>query len=171
MQYFAIQVRTRFEEKYIKLFECRFPDEACSLHFPRRRLNIRTKGILRSTTAPVFPGYVFIRVEQELNFHLYLALRKTDGFIRFLKSGNKPQPLGGNDLETVVHFLKLGPIAEKSKVYFDTNDKIVVAEGALKGLEGKIVKVDKRKGRAKIKLDLYDNSFSIDLAFEVIGKI
>jgi transcriptional antiterminator NusG len=39
------------------------------------------------------------------------------------------------------------------------------------GLEGKIVKVDKRKGRAKIKLDLYNDSFAIDLAFEVIGAV
>ncbi|MDR2619211.1 MAG: antitermination protein NusG, partial [Treponema sp.] len=31
-----------------------------------------------------------------------------------------------------------------------------------------IIKVDKRKGRAKIKLDLYDDSFTIDLAFEVL---
>jgi transcriptional antiterminator NusG len=38
------------------------------------------------------------------------------------------------------------------------------------GLEGSIIKVDKRKGRAKIKLDLYNDSFSIDLAFEVIGQ-
>jgi transcriptional antiterminator NusG len=36
------------------------------------------------------------------------------------------------------------------------------------GLEGNIIKVDKRKGRAKIKLDLYDDSFSIDLGFELI---
>jgi transcriptional antiterminator NusG len=56
-------------------------------------------------------------------------------------------------------------------VYFDRNSRIVVLEGPLMGLEGKIIKVDKRKGRAKIKLDLYDNSFSCDLAFEVIGTL
>jgi transcriptional antiterminator NusG len=38
------------------------------------------------------------------------------------------------------------------------------------GLEGRIIKVDKRKRRAKIMLDLYNDSFSIDLAFEVIGS-
>jgi transcriptional antiterminator NusG len=39
------------------------------------------------------------------------------------------------------------------------------------GLEGRIVKVDRRKGRAKIMLDLYNDSFSIDLGFEVIGSM
>jgi transcriptional antiterminator NusG len=43
-------------------------------------------------------------------------------------------------------------------------------DGPLLGLEGKIIKVDRRKKRAKIKLNLYDDSFTVDLAFEVIGN-
>jgi transcriptional antiterminator NusG len=56
-------------------------------------------------------------------------------------------------------------------VYFNENSRIVVVEGPLVGLEGRIIKVDKRKGRAKISLDLYNDSFAIDLAFEVIGGL
>jgi transcriptional antiterminator NusG len=77
--------------------------------------------------------------------------------------------LEDRDLEIVLHFIKrVGPVAGKSKVYFDENARIVVTDGPLMGLEGKIIKVDKRKERAKIKLDLYDDSFCIDLAFEII---
>jgi transcriptional antiterminator NusG len=46
----------------------------------------------------------------------------------------------------------------------------VVLYGPLAGLEGRIVRVDRRKKRAKISLDLYDDSFFVDLAFEVIEK-
>jgi transcriptional antiterminator NusG len=46
----------------------------------------------------------------------------------------------------------------------------VVISGPLSGLEGRIIKADKRKGRAKVKLDLYGDSFCIDLAFEVLVK-
>jgi transcriptional antiterminator NusG len=71
----------------------------------------------------------------------------------------------------VLHFIKkVGPLAGKSTVYFDEYSRIVVTDGPLMGLEGKIIKVDKRKGRAKIKLDLYEDSFAIDLAFEMIDK-
>jgi transcriptional antiterminator NusG len=70
-----------------------------------------------------------------------------------------------------MHFIReVGPVAGKSKVYFDDNSRIVVISGPLSGLEGRIVKADKRKGRAKIKLDLYGDSFFIDLAFEVLVK-
>jgi transcriptional antiterminator NusG len=74
-------------------------------------------------------------------------------------------------LELVLHFIrKVGPLAGKSLVTFDENSKIIVIEGPLAGLEGKIVKVDRRKGRAKIKLDIYGDSFTIDFAFEALIK-
>ena len=57
---------------------------------------------------------------------------------------------------------------EKSKVIFDENKRIRVIHGALKGLEGKIVKVDRRKQRAKVALTLYEDSFLIDFGFDLL---
>lgn len=171
MDYFTIQVRTRAEEKYIRLFMARTPEGVTRLVFPKRRLQIRRAGITEDEIAPVFPGYVFVEVDGRLDPRTYWQLRRTEGFFRFLKSNQDIRPLEGKDLETVLHFIGFGPVAEKSKVWFGDDDRIVVAEGPLKGLEGKIVKVDKRKGRAKVKLDLYDDSFAIDLAFEVIARV
>jgi transcriptional antiterminator NusG len=41
----------------------------------------------------------------------------------------------------------------------------------MKGLEGQVVKVDRRKKRAKIKLELYDDSFLVDFGFEFLQKM
>ena len=170
MNFYALQVRTRGEEKYIKLFKALYPDIDLPIHFPQRSLDIRKKGkIIRSNSA-IFPGYVFLELENDDNIQNYqMAFRRTEGFYRFLRSNNDICPLMDRDLELVLHFIRnIGPLAGKSIVKFDANSKIVVIEGPLAGLEGKIIKVDKRKGRAKIKLDLYDDSFTIDLAFESI---
>ena len=122
-------------------------------------------------TSAVFPGYLFLETEAEMLFHYQWQFRRTDGFYRFLKTNRNIQPLSGRDLETVLHFIKkTGPLAGISQVYFDENSRIVVVNGPLAGLEGNIIKVDKRKRRAKIKLDLYDDSFTIDLGFELIEK-
>jgi transcriptional antiterminator NusG len=135
-------------------------------------LNIRKNGMVKPVLSPIFPGYLFIEVDEGDSMEKYhWQFRKTDGFYRFLKSNQDIVPLSGKDLETVLHFLrKAGPIAGVSLVHFDENARIVIDEGPLKGLEGKIIKVDKRKGRAKIKLDMYGDSFAIDLAFEMIKK-
>jgi len=170
MNYYAIQVRTRLEEKYINLFRSRNPDISLPIHFPRRYLDIRKNGKVRPSTPAVFPGYIFIEAESDEEIlAVKWKFRRTDGFMRFLKTNKEITALGSKDLEIVLHFINNpGSIAGKSKVYFTENARIIVAEGPLSGLEGKIVKVDRRKRRAKIKLDLYNDSFTIDLAFEVI---
>ncbi|MDR3115388.1 MAG: antiterminator LoaP [Treponema sp.] len=170
MNYYALQVKTRSEEKYIKLLRALHPELRMPIYFPQRKLDIRRQGVLIHSHAAIFPGYIFIELgdAEDILVH-HWAFRKTDGFYRFLRSNQHITPLAGKDLEGVLHFIKkVGPIAGKSKVYFDENSRIVVVEGPLMGLEGKIIKVDKRKGRAKIKLDLYEDSFAIDLAFEML---
>ena len=172
MNYYALQVKTRGEEKYMRLFRAKHPEITAPLYFPQRSLDIRRGGKIVPSKLAVFPGYVFLELpgEEDIIRH-HWAFRRTEGFYRFLRSNQDIAPLQNRDLELVLHFIKhVGPLAGKSKVYFDENSRIVVVAGALAGLEGRIVKVDKRKGRAKIKLDLYDNSFCIDLAFEVLQQ-
>jgi transcriptional antiterminator NusG len=170
MNYYAVQVKTRGEEKYIRLLRASHPEITHNIYFPQRKIAVRSRGKVTQSTAAIFPGYIFLEIAPEdsiLKYHW--SFRRTDGFFRFLTSNQNSQPLEDRDLETVLHFItKAGPLAGISKVYFNENSRIVVLEGPLAGLEGSIVKVDKRKGRAKIQLDLYDESFTIDLGFEVI---
>jgi transcriptional antiterminator NusG len=169
MNYYAIQVRTRGEERYVKLFRALHPDFSAEIHFPKRQIDERRRGKMIQRTVGIFPGYIFVESEEENFFKFRWNFRRTEGFYRFLRSNQNIRELQGRDLEVVLHFIKkVGPVAGKSRVYFNENSRVVVVDGPLLGLEGKIIKVDKRKGRAKIKLDLYDDSFSIDLAFEVI---
>ena len=174
MNYYAVQVKTRGEEKFIRLFRALNPDYPAAIYFPTRNLSVRRRGVMVQTTPAVFPGYIFLETDgQETIRRWHWQFRRTDGFFRFLKSNRNVRPLEGRDLETVLHFIKkTGPLAQAgiSKVYFDEKARIVVVDGPLAGLEGNIIKVDKRKGRAKIKLDLYDDSFIIDLGFEMIER-
>ena len=173
MNYYALQVKTRAESKFIRLFKAQHQDITFPIHFPQRRIDIRRKGVIRQETSAIFPGYVFVEApSDEEIIAIQWDFRRTDGFYRFLKSNQNISPLMDRDLELVLHFIKnAGPVAGKSRVYFNENSRIVVVDGPLMGLEGKIVKVDKRKRRAKIKLDLYEESFTIDLAFEVIDAM
>lgn len=172
MPYYAIQVKTRGEEKFLRLFRAQNPGITMPLYFPQRSLDIRRGGRIIPSKLAVFPGYIFVDLPDYENILEYQwAFRRTEGFYRFLRSNQDITPLPVRDLELVLHFIKeAGSLAGKSQVYFDDNSRIVVISGPLSGLEGRIIKADKRKGRAKVKLDLYDDSFTIDLAFEVLVK-
>jgi len=173
MNYYALQVKTRAENRFIKLFKALHPEIPFPIYFPQRRLDIRRKGQIRPSMSAVFPGYIFIEADcdEEIKQRQW-DFRRTEGFYRFLRSNQEITPLADKDLELVLHFIKnAGPVAGISRVYFNENSRIVVIEGPLMGLEGRIIKVDKRKGRAKVSLDLYNDSFFIDLGFEVIGSM
>ena len=64
----------------------------------------------------------------------------------------------------------LGPKLGTSRVIFDENDRIAVCEGPLNGMEGNIIKVDRRKQRAKIQLNFHGSTYTLDLSFEDISK-
>ena len=169
MQYYAIQVMTRSEDDYQKLAALQLPERP--LIVPKRMMSIRRRGKTRKELLPVFPGYVFMAAEDLLSeLDAYWVLRRTSGFIRFLRNNASPTPLSEGELSLLRHFMSFGEYADTSKVSFDENDRIVVLKGPLKGREGRIRKVDRRKGRAKVALDMCETGFLIDLSFEVVER-
>ncbi len=169
MQYYVIQVLTTGEDDFVKKVRVLRPD--LQFIIPKRTLYLQKAGKKKAKTAPVFSGYVFLETEDFVpGGDDYWGIRTTPGFFRFLKDNSQPTPLTDNDRRLVLHFARFSGKDSISKVFFDDNARIVVKDGPLKGYEGKIIKVDRRKHRAKIVLDLYDTSFPIDLGFELVEK-
>jgi transcriptional antiterminator NusG len=168
MKYYVVQVRALQEEKCLFRLRELADDRPLTCYWPRRELRIRKAGKWRETTAPIFAGYIFI-VSSEPPVTLFHLVKSVPGFLRFLKSNNDITPLEGRDLELVSHFLRQGEIVKKSLVTFTADQRVRVLEGPLKGLEGMIVKVDKRKKRIKVRLELYSDSFAIDFGYEDVG--
>jgi transcriptional antiterminator NusG len=169
MEYFAIQVKTREEAKFMALAEKHNAALPLKILFPRRMLRVRRRGKFRQVMAPLFPGYLFFSGDR-VTPEAYWNIRRVPGFFRFLKSNHDIQPLGGTERELLAHFLSFGEVIKKSTVTFDENARIQILEGPLKGLEGRIVKVDKRKGRAKIRLDMGGDVSLVDLGIEILAR-
>lgn len=168
-EYYALQVRARREAAFIERFKAAGRGADAEFFLPLRVLLERRRGKIFKRNAAVFPGYVFaLFASSEDAVGRLAALREAEDFFRFLPSNKTPRPLSERDLKTVRHFLANENAPKLSRVSFDENNRIVVLEGALKGLEGNIIAVDRRKRRAKVRLDLCENAFTIDLSFEVI---
>jgi transcriptional antiterminator NusG len=170
MTFFVIQVRTGDEERW-QLQAGRFlRPERERLFWPRRSLRIRRQGEWRDSIASIFPGYLFLQAE-ELPGELYWSLRGLPGFLRFLRDNRHIEPLGPRDRELLQHFLSFGEVLDRSTVSFEQDRRIRVISGPLKTLEGRIVRVDRRKGRARVRLELYDDAFLIDFGFDAIESL
>jgi transcriptional antiterminator NusG len=170
-KFYAAMVKTGGEDAFIKSFRKKHPGcHGLAVYFPRRELREKKLGKTRTVLRPVFSGYVFFETDKDDGIAGYkAALESVNGFYRFLHSNTRIAEITGGDLEIITRFIKPGnAVAGVSKVRYDENNRIVVVDGVMKGLEGNIVKVDRRKGRAKIRLDLYSDSFLIDLSFEAV---
>ena len=167
MSYFVIQVRAGREQDYILRAGEVLTAPGQGIRWPRRNLRIRKGGQWRDCVAPIFPGYLFLQAEA-VPPELYWRMKRLPGFLRFLKDNQHIEPLGPRDREILLHFLSYGEIVDRSKVVFDENRRIRVISGPLKDLEGRIIKVDRRKGRARVALELYENAFLIDFGFDCL---
>ena len=171
MDYYVVQVSTGKEKNFIEdaEFKNKFDELSYSIVFPQRILKIRKAGKVTEKQLPVFAGYLFVGAD-EISKELYQHLKRCKGFYRFLPNNQEPRFLVGRDLEILNQFISFGGLAKISQVVFDENDRIKVIEGPLSGLEGYIVRVNKRKGRATVCLDMCQTAFSIDLGFEILNK-
>jgi len=165
MPFFAVHIWTGDEGRFLSVASQRADGNDVRFYWPRRSLRIKRGGSWKESLAPIFPGYVFIQAEA-IGPELYRAPKGAPGFLRFLLSNDNIVSLERSDQELLSHFLGFGEIVDKSMVFFDENKRIRVVSGPLKGLEGRIVRVDRRKGRAKVRLEMYQDSFEIDFGFE-----
>ncbi len=168
MTTFALQVCTGCEPRFLAAAR-RAAGARAVLLWPRRSLRIRRGGRWLASLAPVFPGYLFLQA-RDVDSGLYTDLRGIPGFLRFLPSNSAITPLSLKDQELLSQLTVFGEIIGASSVTFDANGRIRVAAGPLKGLEGNNVRVDRRKGRARVRLEMYEDSFEIDFGFEALEK-
>jgi transcriptional antiterminator NusG len=167
MRYYCIQVATRREDEWVKKIQLQVED--VRFHNIMKKMYIRRQGKSKLEVLPVFPGYIFFEFEGDvLPNNIIYIFRRSKFFIRFLPSNAKPQPLNHRDSEIIRHFVHFGSIIPPSFVKFDENQRIKVVQGPLQGIEGFIVKVDRRKKRAKVMLTIAESPMTLDLAFEVL---
>jgi transcriptional antiterminator NusG len=170
MEYYAVQVWTGKEVDFSERISDD-PRMCATVFIPKKAVMVRKAGKSRREERPLFPGYVFLATDStELGVIQRWIVRTTPNFVRALPSTKEPRPVKEKDRRLLAHFMSFGKVADISKVRFDDDDRIVVIEGPLKGLEGLIVRVDKRKSRAKIRLDMCENSFLVDMGFEILEK-
>lgn len=168
MNYFVIFVENGREKRVKESIE-----EYLSINenvlFPTSEMFIKKGGKTSIETKPLFSGYLFLQKEN-ISGGFLKSLKNIKGFLKFLNTNQDIKPLTKLDVTQLGSFLNKNYSATISKVIFNSNDKIVVKEGPLQEFEGKIIKVDKRKQRARVQLSLYNESHTIDFSFQDLSK-
>ena len=165
MDWYALFVKTGKEELVQELLRIYFNESVLISVNARRKITERSGGIIRHILKKMFPGYIFIRTN--MNIETYDKLKSIPGIIRLLNTGNYYTKIDAEEMSYILKLLDNDGVVDYSKFCIH-NSKIIVKSGPLKGMEGLILEVDKRKNRVKINLNFMGLPKKIDLGMELL---
>lgn len=164
-KWYVLHVNTTCEDDVSRVLKRDAP--AIDVRVFKREMMERNKNVWQKVLRLLYPGYVFIYCE--LNEDIYYIIKNTPGVIRILgrmDTGGLPIPIPDCEMERILQFVGDGDTVKISKAVIK-NNRIKILSGALLGMERFITKVDKRKGRVKVKFYLYDKPKEIEFCIDL----
>lgn len=171
MGWYVLFVETGYEDKFCryarKIINQQYKELEYSLLVPKRKIFERKQGIRREVIKIIFPGYVFLETDSILDF--FFQTRNSPHLIRFLRDDCHFLEVKREEIKPILLLIDSDGIIELSKAFIE-DDVVKIKEGPLRGMEGVIKKIDKRKGRAKVSFILNECHILIDLGIEILNK-
>lgn len=166
VQWYALFVKTGEEEDMRKYLETLLPDINMKILIPKRKLQERRKGKVYEVIRTLLPGYVLVKTEMDVDF--YYRLKKMPGLLKILRDESEPLPIPEHEIAVILALTNQGDVIDFSEIYKE-GDRIKVARGPMKGLEGIIESYDHRKKRLKIRLEILGQVKKVDIGAEFVN--
>ncbi len=115
----------------------------------------------------LFPGYVFLVSDNP--GELFLRLKKVPGLTKLLGTGDEIVPLSAEEEELLKKLGGESQVVEGSIGILE-QDKIIVTEGPLQGMEGYIRKIDRHKRTAWLEVELMGRKIETQVGLEIVEK-
>lgn len=132
--------------------------------FPIKRSPYWEKGSWSTIDKPLFKSYVFVYSNEEI---VPKTLHNIDHALRILKYSDDETDLYGPDRDMALWLWRQNGLVGLIGAVKD-GERVVVEEGPLKNLNGKVVKVDKRKRLAEVQIDLVGNVTNVWLGLDFL---
>lgn len=149
--WYALHTRSNFEKRVATELSSKGFENYCPAFRETHRWADRDKEIER----PVFPGYVFVRFTPSLASRLRVV--ETQGAVRILGVNGIPEAIPNTEIDSLRRVLESGVVCAGFP-YPKAGDCIRVRRGALKDVEGILVRV---KNRTRLVLSIHLLSQSV----------
>ena len=135
--WYALYTKPRWEKKVSQLLKEKRIENYLPLQKVLKQWSDRKKWIQE----PLFRSYIFVHILPDE----YLPALQTAGVVRFVTFERKAVAIPSVQIEAVKTYVQTGEefVDETSEVR--TGDRVVVVRGSLKGLEGRLVQISKKK--------------------------
>ncbi|MGA2402711.1 MAG: UpxY family transcription antiterminator [Syntrophobacteraceae bacterium] len=158
-EWYALYVQVNHEKEVVKRLEQK--EVNCFLPLMEtwsKRLDRRKRVHL-----PLFPGYVFVHVL--LDGYANLNIVKTPGALNLLRNSEGPLSIPSYQIENLQTMINsTQPL--KSHTYLKEGEWVHVVRGPLGGCIGILNRIDHKRGRLIVSVDIIKKSVSVELDVE-----
>ncbi len=151
--WFALRVKSRAEKMVAMIARNKGFEEFVPVYQSRRRWSDRFKSV----ELPLFPGYVFCRLNPEFR----LPLLTIPGVMSFVGIGKIPVPIADGEIAAIQTAIGAGLTAEPYP-FLEVGQRVRLAEGPLAGLEGLLVEVRKQQ-RLVVSVSMLKRSVAVEI--------
>ena len=136
---------------------------------PMEKVSEVKAGKKKISERKVFPGYVLL--EMELTDDSWYLIRNTPGVSGFVGGGQRPTPLGEEEVQAIMQASQEKMEKPTPKVIFEVGESVRVTEGPFTNFNGTIEEVNPEKGRLKVMVAIFGRSTPVELEYWQVEKI
>lgn len=118
-------------------------------------------GKRRTVERHIFPGYVLVNMV--LSEESWYVVRNTPGVTSFVGMGNKPTPLGEDEVQIILKGMTAP--APKVKVSLRLGDTVRIVDGPFSDFRGSIDEIDHEKAKLKVLVSFFGRETPVTLDF------
>jgi transcription antitermination factor NusG len=161
-KWYAIYTKPRWEKKVAELLLEKGIDHYLPLQKVLRQWSDRKKWVRE----PLFKSYIFVFITQDE----YLPSLQTPGVVRFVMFEKKAVSIPPLQIEAIKTFIATGEEMIDETISVKIGDRVIVTHGSLKGLEGTLVEISKKK-RLRIMIEGIQQSLHLKIPVSYIKVI
>ncbi|NLY18969.1 MAG: antiterminator LoaP [Clostridiaceae bacterium] len=162
--WYALFVKTGEENLVKERLDYRFGGDPVIM-IPKKIIKERKNGKWYQRVRNLFPGYIFLH--GTLTNENYRNLWQVPGLYKLLCTDREPVRIPDSEIEVFSHLFDREDIIQESDILME-GEEVTIVSGPLTALQGKILKVDKRKGRARVMINFLGEERIIDLGVNII---
>lgn len=170
--WYAIHVVVGFEEivadaimKRAEAYDMK--DKIFNVLVPKEKVWEVRGGKRELVEKKIYPGYVF--VDMIITDETWYLIRNTPKVTGFLGAGTTPMPIDQKEIEEILKRMK--PEEPLIETDIKENDLVEITQGVFKGMQGKIVEVDREKGRLKVMVSIFNRETPVEVDILQVKKL
>ena len=168
-RWYALQTYSGHENKVKTLLEQKiqeYEDEP-----PIREVIVPTQEVVEikggkrvKSTKRLYPGYVLIHMLPDQ--HTMYVVNNVPGVIKFVGSGDEPQPLKAEEMNKILGIAdELEEARPEHEIPFRLGQVVEVMEGPFSDFSGTVEEVLPEKGKVRVKVSLFGRPTSVELDY------